>query len=133
MKTITTIEITDEMVEQIRVDVYGKDDCNDCHCEGSEWERVEIRSYLTAALPIIEQAVRGETLIEVVQAHRDLHKTYGSTSVCRGGFGGQTLMPHCAEVCDNPRAHDKELTKWQALELEAINYSHAARIVREGK
>ena len=52
--------ITDEMMEQIRVDVYGKDDCNDCHCEGSEWERMEIRSYLTAALPIIEKAVRDE-------------------------------------------------------------------------
>ena len=63
-----TIEITDEMVEQIRVDVYGKDDCNDCHCEGSEWERVEIRSYLTAALPIIEKQVREQCAAEIEAA-----------------------------------------------------------------
>lgn len=127
-----SIEIADEMVDTVGQEVYG-DTWEPRHDHIGTWQAHNVHAALTAALPIIEKAVRGETLIEVVEAHRDLHKTYGSTSVCRGGIGGQTLMPHCAEVCDNPRAHDEELTKWQALELEAINYSHAARIVREGK
>ena len=68
---------------------------------------------------------RGEALIEVVQAHRDLHKTYGSTSACRGGIGGQALTSHCAEICYNADAHEKEIEAWQKLEIEAIEYSRA--------
>ena len=68
---------------------------------------------------------RGEALIEAVQAHRDLHKTYGSTVACRGGIGGQTLTSHCAEICYNADAHQKEMDAWQKLEVEAIEYSRA--------
>lgn len=68
---------------------------------------------------------RGEALIEVVQAHRDLHKTYGSTVACRGGIGGQALTSHCAEICYNADAHEKEIEAWQKLEIEAIEYSRA--------
>ena len=86
-----TIEITDEMVEQIRVDVYGKDDCNDCQCEGSEWERVEIRSYLTAALPIIEKQVRAawaEEIRAIEVPEHNLHDQLPSDH----WYAGQKIM-----------------------------------------
>ena len=66
---------------------------------------------------------RGEALIEAVQAHCDLHKTYGSTVACRGGIGGQALTSHCGEICYNADAHQKEMEAWQKLEVEAIEYS----------
>ena len=68
---------------------------------------------------------RGEALIEAVQAHLDLHKTYGSTVACRGGIGGQALTSHCGEICYNADAHQKEMEAWQKLEVEAIEYSRA--------
>ena len=68
---------------------------------------------------------RGEALIEAVQAHRNLHRAYASTSVCRGGIGGQAITSHCGEVCDNYEAHEKEIEAWQKLEIEAIEYSRA--------
>ena len=68
---------------------------------------------------------RGEALIDAVQAHRKLHETYGSTSVCHGGIGGQAMTPHCAEICDNINAHLTEISAWDALELEAIEFSRA--------
>ena len=68
---------------------------------------------------------RGEAIIETVQAHRDLHKTYGSTVACRGGIGGQALTSHCGEICYNADAHQKEMEAWQKLEVEAIEYSCA--------
>ena len=75
---------------------------------------------------------RGEALTEVVQAHRNLHKTYGSTSACRGGIGGQALTSHCGEICCNADAHQKEMEAWQKLEVEAIEYSRArAAEIRE--
>ena len=75
---------------------------------------------------------RGEALIEVVQAHRDLHKTYGSTVACRGGIGGQALTSHCGEICYNADAHEKEIEAWRKLEIEAIEYSRArAAEIRE--
>ena len=77
---------------------------------------------------------RGEALIEAVQAHRDLHKTYGSTVACRGGIGGQALTSHCGEICCNADAHQKEMEAWQKLEVEAIEYSLArAEAYTEGK
>ena len=77
---------------------------------------------------------RGEALIEAVQAHCDLHKTYGSTVACRGGIGGQALTSHCGEVCYNADAHEKEIEAWQKLEIEAIEYSRArAEAYTEGK
>ena len=66
---------------------------------------------------------RGEALIEAVQAHRNLHMTYGSTSACRGGIGGQALTSHCGEICYNADAHQKEMEAWQKLEVEAVEYS----------
>ena len=68
---------------------------------------------------------RGEALIEAVQAHRNLHRAYASTSVCRGGIGGQAITSHCGEVCDNYEAHEKDTEAWQKLEVEAIDYSRA--------
>lgn len=68
---------------------------------------------------------RGEALIEVVQAHRNLHRAYASTSVCRGGIGGQEITSHCGEVCDNYEAHEKDTEAWTELEVEAIEYSCA--------
>ena len=77
---------------------------------------------------------RGEALIEAVQAHRNLHKTYGSTSACRGGIGGQALTSHCGEICYNADAHQKEMEAWQKLEVEAIEYSRVrAEAYKEGK
>ena len=64
---------------------------------------------------------RGEALIEAVQAHRNLHRAYASTSVCRGGIGGQAITSHCGEVCDNyadPKLNPRHLwdehdsTRW---------------------
>lgn len=68
---------------------------------------------------------RGEALIEAVQAHRNLHRAYASTSVCRGGIGGQAITSHCGEVCDNYEAHEKDTEAWTELEVEAIEYSSA--------
>ena len=68
---------------------------------------------------------RGEALIEAVQAHRNLHRAYASTSVCRGGIGGQAITSHCGEVCDNYEAHEKDTEAWTELEVEAIDYSRA--------
>ncbi len=68
---------------------------------------------------------RGEALVELVQAHRNLHETYGNTSACRGGIGGQALTAHCAEVCYNADAHEKEMEAWHKLEVEAIEFSRA--------
>ena len=77
---------------------------------------------------------RGEALIEAVQAHRNLHRAYASTSVCRGGIGGQALTSHCGEICYNADAHQKEMEAWQKLEVEAIEYSRArAEAYTEGK
>ena len=76
---------------------------------------------------------RGEALIDAVQAHRKLHETYGSTSVCHGGIGGWAMTPHCAEICDNINAHLTEISAWDALELEAVEFSRArAAEYREG-
>ena len=96
------------------------------------------RESRVAGLRAIERAAaaraRGEALIEVVQAHRDLHKTYGSTVACRGGIGGQALTSHCGEICCNADAHQKEMEAWQKLEIEAIEYSRArAEAYTEGK
>lgn len=89
------------------------------HAE-AEFDRMIAEVERTAAA-----RARGEALIEVVQAHRDLHKTYGSTSACRGGIGGQALTSHCGEICCNADAHQKEMEVWQKLEVEAIEYSLA--------
>ena len=89
------------------------------HAEG-EFDRMIAEVERAAAA-----RARGEALIEVVQAHRDLHKTYGSTSACRGGIGGQALTSHCAEICYNADAHQKEMEAWQKLEVEAVEYSRA--------
>ena len=95
-----TIEITDEMVEQIRVDVYGKDDCNDCQCEGSEWERVEIRSYLTAALPIIERQMREQCAaeIEAVMKKEALGKVHNDPVIYMRNIGFQRGLKHAARI-----------------------------------
>ena len=95
-------------------------------CEHDEdWRAALIREAKAEA--------RGEALIDAVQAHRKLHETYGSTSVCHGGIGGQAMTPHCAEICDNINAHLTEISAWDALELEAIEFSCArATEYREG-
>ena len=98
------------------------------HAEG-EFDRMIAEVERAAAAK-----ARGEALIEVVQAHRDLHKTYGSTVACRGGIGGQALTSHCGEICYNAGAHEKDTEAWQRLEVEAIEYSRArAAEIREGK
>ena len=77
---------------------------------------------------------RGEALIEAVQAHRNLHRAYASTSVCYGGIGGQAMTPHCAEICDNHDAHQVEVDVWHVIEGEAVEYSRArAAEIREEK
>ena len=89
------------------------------HAEG-EFDRMIAEVERAAAA-----RARGEALIEAVQAHRNLHKTYGSTSACRVGISGQALTSHCAEICYNADAHQKEMEAWQKLEVEAIEYSRA--------
>ena len=74
---------------------------------------------------------RGEALIEVVQAHRDLHKTYGSTVACRGGIGGQALTSHCGEICYNADAHQEEVDTWHVIEAEAVEFSARAAEYRK--
>ena len=98
------------------------------HAEG-EFDRMIAEVERAAAA-----RARGEALIEVVQAHRNLHRAYASTSVCRGGIGGQAITSHCGEVCDNYEAHEKDTEAWTELEVEAIEYSCArAAEIREGK
>jgi hypothetical protein len=101
------------------------------------WEFQEVvRTALAAADAVVtvdeaalireaKAEARGEALIDAVQAHRKLHETYGSTSVCHGGIGGQVMTPHCAEICDNINAHLTEISAWDALELEAVEFSRA--------
>lgn len=77
-----TLEITDEMVGQIHAELYGNCCPPDCNCDGNQWERAEVRHFLTAALPIIEKAVReqyaadtaepGETPMTTDQEMREL-------------------------------------------------------------
>lgn len=55
-----TIEITDEMVTKIHAKIYGNCCPPGCNCDGNQWERREVKHFLTAALPIIEQAVRAD-------------------------------------------------------------------------
>ena len=81
--------------------------------------------WLAALIREAKVEARGEALIDAVQAHRKLHETYGSTSVCHGGIGGQAMTPHCAEICDNINAHLTEISAWDALELEAVEFSRA--------
>lgn len=94
-------------------------------------------SYERMIAEVVREAgarARGEALIDAVQAHRNLHKTYGSTSACRGGIGGQALTAHCAEICYNADAHENEVSAWRKLEVEAIEFSRArATEIREGK
>ena len=99
----------------------------ECFLDGAAGEFIEddVRAWLAEVERTAAARARGEALIEVVQAHRDLHKTYGSTVACRGGIGGQALTSHCGEICYNADAHQKEMEAWQKLEVEAIDYSSA--------
>lgn len=38
----------------------------------------------------------------LLTSYQNLHRTYGSTSVCWGGIGGQMFTSHCGAVCENP-------------------------------
>ena len=87
--------------------------------------RRAFKRWLAALIREAKAEARGEALINAVQAHRKLHETYGSTSVCHGGIGGQAMTPHCAEICDNTNAHLTEISAWVALELEAVEFSRA--------
>jgi hypothetical protein len=109
-----------EIEREIRDDYLRADGPENIQFRDVQWQvwRAEVERAAAAK-------ARGEALIEVVQAHRDLHKTYGSTVACRGGIGGQALTSHCAEICYNAGAHEKELEAWQRLEVEAIDYSSA--------
>ena len=90
---------------------------------------MQLTEYGNGFIAEVERAAaaraRGEALIEAVQAHRNLHRAYASTSVCRGGIGGQAITSHCGEVCDNYEAHEKDTEAWTELEVEAIEYSCA--------
>jgi len=60
---------------------------------------------------------RAEGLKRAILAYRELHHTYGSTTACRGGVGGQALTRHCSDVCHNP-VHDPAKAEWEAVEAE---------------
>ena len=118
-----------EIEREIRDDYLRADGPENIQFRDVQWQvwRAEVERAAAAK-------ARGEALIEVVQAHRDLHKTYGSTVACRGGIGGQALTSHCGEICCNADAHQKEMEAWQKLEVEAIEYSRArAEAYKEGK
>lgn len=72
-----------------------------------------------------EAAIRAEALGGALQAHRNLHPTYGSTAGCGGGIGGQVMTQHCAVVCDNP-AHDKAREAWYLVERAYFEREHLA-------
>ena len=113
------------------VDEYTREDLDqDTEFARSRWEaQIGETESFDRWLAEVERAAaaqaRGEALVEIVQAHQNLHMTYGSTAVCRGGIGGQVMTAHCAEICYNADAHEKEMEAWQKLEIEAIEYSRA--------
>lgn len=118
-----------EIEREIRDDYLRADGPENIQFRDVQWQvwRAEVERAAAAK-------ARGEALIEVVQAHRNLHRAYASTSVCRGGIGGQALTSHCAEICYNAGAHEKEMEAWQRLEVEATEYSRArAAEIREGE
>lgn len=51
-----------------------------------------------------------------IQAHRDQHKIYGSTSTCSGGIGGAAMTQHCSIVCGYHERHDAENEAWHDVE-----------------
>lgn len=71
-----------------------------------------LRRALEGVLPMVWL----EAQAEAIQAHRDLHPTYGSTAACGGGIGGMTLTEHCAVVCQNPK-HDAAKATWHEVEM----------------
>lgn len=73
------------------------------------------RTIATALSPLLNR-VRAEAAAKAIQAHRDLHPTYGSTAACGGGIGGMTLTEHCAVVCQNPK-HDAAKAAWHEVEM----------------
>lgn len=73
------------------------------------------------AIQEIKRQARREALREAVAVHRAMHTVYGSTAVCHGGIGGAAMTPHCAAICNNPRApHRAEVEAWRLLEAEAM-------------
>ena len=72
-----TIEIIDEMVTKIHAKIYGNCCPPGCNCDGNQWERREVKHFLTAALPIIEQAVRKDERERCEYEIRDYWEAYG--------------------------------------------------------
>jgi diaminopimelate epimerase len=57
------------------------------------------------------------TIARAIQAHLDMHLTYGNTSACRSGIGGSAMTAHCAVICDSP-VHAAARKAWEQVEIE---------------
>lgn len=64
------------------------------------------------------EAGRAQGIMDMLAIHERLHQSYGSTSACRGGIGGQTMTGHCGVMCGGP-AHDRDMDALFALAKEA--------------
>ena len=68
----------------------------------------------------MSQSAEKDALLRLVQAaiqaHRDLHVIYGSTSVCGGGIGGQAMTQHCGVTCGYHERHEAENESWYDVE-----------------
>lgn len=67
------------------------------------------------------------TLRSYVKADQAMHKVYGSTSVCYGGIGGSAMTEHCAHVCHNVSAHEKELDDYRNAYIAALEITGRVR------
>lgn len=56
---------------------------------------------------------------EIADVFNEVHKVYGSTTVCWGGIGGAAMTHHCSWECDNHQAHHDTNSRLRFLLGEA--------------
>ena len=66
-----------------------------------------------------------QMLGEIADTFNEIHRSYGSTSVCWGGIGGAAITQHCAWECDN-QVHNEARAHLRTL-------LGAARHIAEGR
>ena len=75
----------------------------------------QLVAFATNEIYLVDELDR--TLRNYVTAEQRMHQTYGNTAACSGGVGGAALTAHCAHVCHNFKAHEKESEEWRTAIL----------------
>lgn len=99
MKTITTIEITDEMVEAVGQEVYG-DNWEPRHDHIKTWQARNVHAALTAVLPIIERQMREQCAaeIEAVMKEEAPGKVHNDPAIYMRNIGFQRGLKYAARI-----------------------------------